>query len=52
MRPLRFAIVGCGRISKRHCDLLANDEISGAKLVAVCDHDENKAKLRDLLNME
>ncbi len=46
MKPLKFAIVGCGRISKRHCDLLSNNEISGAKLVAVCDHNEEKAKLR------
>jgi UDP-N-acetyl-2-amino-2-deoxyglucuronate dehydrogenase len=34
---LRFAIVGCGRIAKRHADLLGTGQIAGARLVAVCD---------------
>ncbi len=34
---LRFALVGCGRIAKRHSDLLGNKQIDGAELVAVCD---------------
>jgi len=34
---LNFALVGCGRISKRHSELLGLDQIKGAKLVAVCD---------------
>ncbi len=34
---LNFALVGCGRISKRHVDLLGNGAIKGARLVAVCD---------------
>jgi UDP-N-acetyl-2-amino-2-deoxyglucuronate dehydrogenase len=33
----RFALLGCGRIAKRHADLLSNGTISGAKLAAVCD---------------
>ena len=41
---LKFALVGCGRIAKRHSDLLANNLIESAKLVAVCDLDEAKAK--------
>lgn len=41
---LKFALVGCGRIAKRHSDLLANNLIESAKLVAVCDLDEGKAK--------
>jgi UDP-N-acetyl-2-amino-2-deoxyglucuronate dehydrogenase len=40
---LKFAIVGCGRISKRHSELLGLDQIKGAKLVAACDLDEAKA---------
>lgn len=40
---IRFAIVGCGRIAKRHADLLGLDQISGAKLVAVCDTDRDRA---------
>lgn len=34
---IRFAIVGCGRIAKRHADLLSAGLIQGAHLVAVCD---------------
>lgn len=41
---LNFALVGCGRISQRHSDLLGNNEITGAKLVSVCDVIEDKAK--------
>jgi len=41
---LRFALVGCGRISKRHSDLLGCDEIKDAKLVAVCDLELQKAE--------
>lgn len=41
---LRFAIVGCGRIAKRHSELLGLNQISGAKLVAVCDIDPKKAQ--------
>jgi UDP-N-acetyl-2-amino-2-deoxyglucuronate dehydrogenase len=42
---LKFVIIGCGRISKRHSDLLGGGEIKGATLSAVCDIDINKAKL-------
>jgi len=41
---IRFAIVGCGRISKRHSDLLGERQIRGGSLVAVCDVDYGKAK--------
>ena len=34
---IRFAIVGCGRIAKRHAELLGTGQIKGATLVAVCD---------------
>jgi predicted dehydrogenase len=34
---LKFALVGCGRIAKRHSELLGNKVIAGASLVAVCD---------------
>jgi UDP-N-acetyl-2-amino-2-deoxyglucuronate dehydrogenase len=37
MRTLNFAIVGCGRISKRHLDLLGRGEIANSRLAAVCD---------------
>lgn len=40
---IKFAIVGCGRIAKRHSELLGYSEISGAKLVAVCDLNSDKA---------
>lgn len=34
---MRFALVGCGRIAKRHTDLLGLGQIAGARLVSVCD---------------
>ena len=34
---IRIAIVGCGRIAKRHADLLSTGQIQGAQLVAACD---------------
>ena len=34
---LKFALVGCGRIAKRHSELLGERQIKGASLVAVCD---------------
>jgi len=41
---LKFALVGCGRIAKRHSELLGRNQIEGASLVAVCDIIEIKAK--------
>jgi len=41
---LNFALVGCGRISKRHAELLGNGQIAGAQLSAVCDIDAEKAR--------
>lgn len=40
---LRFVLVGCGRIAKRHADLLGNRQIEGAELGAVCDLVPEKA---------
>lgn len=34
---IRFGLLGCGRIAKRHADLLGGGHIEGARLVAVCD---------------
>lgn len=41
---LKFALIGCGRIAKRHSELLGHGQIQNAKLVAVCDIDLGKAK--------
>jgi predicted dehydrogenase len=41
---LKFAIVGCGRIAKRHSELLGLGQINGATLVGVCDIDISKAE--------
>ena len=41
---LKFAIVGCGRIAKRHSDLLAENQIDGAELIAVADKKFDRAK--------
>lgn len=42
---LNFVLVGCGRIAKRHAELLGGGAISGAKLAAVCDIDIGKARM-------
>jgi UDP-N-acetyl-2-amino-2-deoxyglucuronate dehydrogenase len=41
---LNFALVGCGRIAKKHAGNLGEEKISGAKLTAVCDVKEDRAK--------
>ena len=41
---LKFALVGCGRIAKRHSELLGHNQIKNASLVAVCDIVEEKAR--------
>ena len=41
---LKFAIVGCGRIAKRHSDLLGENQIDGAELIAVADKKFDRAK--------
>lgn len=43
MHKLRFGIVGCGRISRRHAEILGNDLVDGAVLSAVCDVDKKRA---------
>lgn len=41
---IKFALVGCGRIAKRHSELLGNQQIANAGLAAVCDVVEAKAR--------
>jgi UDP-N-acetyl-2-amino-2-deoxyglucuronate dehydrogenase len=40
---LNFALVGCGRIAKRHSELLGHSQIPGARLAAVVDIIDHKA---------
>lgn len=40
---LRFGLLGCGRISERHSQLLGGGLVKGAKLVAVCDVVQSRA---------
>ena len=40
---IRFGLLGCGRIAKRHSDLLGGGHIAGAQLVAVCDEVRERA---------
>ena len=42
MTKIRFALVGCGRISSRHFEAIHNNS-DKAELVAVCDLDAQKA---------
>ena len=46
---LKLALIGCGRIAKRHSELLGLKQIKGAELVAVCDNVFDKAKKIGLL---
>lgn len=41
---LRFGLIGCGRIAKRHSDLLGRGMIKGARLSAVCDVNRERAE--------
>jgi len=41
---LKFVLLGCGRIAKRHAELLGNSQIANAELAAVCDIVEEKAR--------
>ena len=41
---LNFALLGCGRIARKHAGNLGEGKIPGAKLVAVCDIKEDRAK--------
>lgn len=41
---LNFALIGCGRIARRHSELLGHGQIHGARLAAVCDIVEAKAR--------
>lgn len=41
---LKFALIGSGRIAKRHSELLGDKQIAGATLAAVCDVVESKAR--------
>ncbi len=40
---LAFAVVGCGRIGKRHAELLKGGALKGAYLAGVCDTDDGRA---------
>jgi predicted dehydrogenase len=41
---LRFVLIGCGRIARRHAELLGKGQIAGAALAAVCDVDPARAE--------
>ena len=43
-KVLKFGLVGCGRIAKRHSELLGDAQIEGACLAAVCDLDGDKVQ--------
>lgn len=41
---VNFALLGCGRIARKHADILSGGQIPGVRLVAVCDRQEARAK--------
>ena len=40
----KFGLVGCGKIAERHANLLRHGNVAGAKLAAVCDINEERAR--------
>lgn len=42
---IKIALIGCGRISTKHAELLGSGKVKGAKLVAVCDVIKEKAEI-------
>ncbi|MDF1536944.1 MAG: Gfo/Idh/MocA family oxidoreductase, partial [bacterium] len=42
---LNFAILGCGRIAKKHAEILAGGYVNGGRLAAVCDIKEDRARM-------
>lgn len=44
LEKLRFALIGCGRIARKHAEILKN-QMPEATLVAVCDIDIERAKI-------
>jgi UDP-N-acetyl-2-amino-2-deoxyglucuronate dehydrogenase len=41
---MNFALVGCGRIAKKHAEILAEGQLKEGKLAAVCDIKEDRAR--------
>jgi UDP-N-acetyl-2-amino-2-deoxyglucuronate dehydrogenase len=41
---LNFALVGCGRIAKKHAEILGENQLENAGLSAVCDIKEERAR--------
>jgi len=41
---LNFALVGCGRIAKKHAEILGGGQVTGAGIAAVCDIREDRAR--------
>ena len=42
---IRFALLGCGRIARKHAEILVSGQVEGAALVGVCDVDEARARV-------
>lgn len=40
---LNFALIGCGRIAKKHAEILGGGQVGGARLSVVCDLREDRA---------
>jgi UDP-N-acetyl-2-amino-2-deoxyglucuronate dehydrogenase len=52
MNMLKFALVGCGRIAKRHSELLGLNQIPSACLAAVCDvKPDRAAAIGEMMNV-
>lgn len=41
---LKVALIGCGRITRKHAEILTSNQVEGLVLDSVCDIDANKAR--------
>ena len=41
---LKFALIGCGRIAKKHAEIIGGKQIENAELVGVCDLHKDRAR--------
>ena len=50
---LRFALIGCGRIGRKHAEILSSNQVNGAELIAVCDiHSERSEEFSNRFGVD
>ena len=47
---IRFGLLGCGRIAKRHSELLGGNQVEGARSAAVCDSASSRVHCQHVID--